>query len=62
MLYRGTKSLFGRLKSISREAQETRAMCKLVITPPARVVGLCSSVNSVFRCDGVEKDRVRLEI
>ena len=37
-------------------------MSKLVITPAARPVGLSSPGISVFRCDGVEKDRVRLEI
>ena len=62
MLYRGTKSLLWQVQNRGPAAQETRAMLELAITPPVRIVRLSSPDNSVFRCDGVEKDRVRLEI
>ena len=43
-----------------KAAQETRAIIKLVATPPARIVRLSSSDNSVFEGGGIENNHLRL--
>ena len=57
---RGTYSLV-RLAQ-SRNPGHTKPVTKFVIgsTPPARIVGLSYSDNSVFRCGRVENNHLRL--
>ena len=62
MLYRGTTRASGWLKIATKAAYKTRATVVVAITPPARIAGLCSTDNSVFRCGGVENNHLRLPL